>query len=55
MRDGSVKNPTVIKSLSDALDKKTMEAVSQWKFAPATRDGKPISTQIAVECAFKLK
>jgi protein TonB len=53
--DGLVKKPTVVKSLSEGLDKRAMETVAQWKFVPATRDGKPVGIAIQVECTFKLK
>jgi TonB family protein len=55
MRDGQIKDPKVISSLSEALDQRTVDAVSKWKFEPATKDGKPAATAIAVECTFKLK
>jgi len=55
MRDGQIKGPKVVNSLSEALDKRTINAVSQWKFEPATKDGKPVTTQFDVECTFKLK
>lgn len=54
-KDGLVKHPEIVNSLAEALDKRAIESVSQWKFAPATRDGKPVATQIEVECTFKLK
>ncbi len=53
--DGNVRDAKVVKSLAEGLDKKAVETVSQWKFAPATKDGKPVAVQIAVECTFKLK
>jgi TonB family protein len=36
------------------LDEKAVEAVSKWKFEPATKDGKPVSVEIAVEVDFRL-
>jgi periplasmic protein TonB len=55
MPDGQVKDPKVVNSVSEALDKKSIDAVLQWKFDPATKDGKPVATQIDVVCNFKLK
>ncbi len=52
--DGSVKKLKVVKSLSEGLDKRAIETVAQWKFVPATRDGKPVAIAIEVECTFKL-
>ena len=53
--DGRVKDAKVTKSLSGALDKQAVEAVSQWKFAPATKDGTPITVRINVECTFRIR
>lgn len=53
--DGQVKHPEIVKSLSEGLDKRAIEAVSQWKFVPATKGGKPIAIQIVVDCTFKIK
>ncbi|WP_190285765.1 energy transducer TonB [Montanilutibacter psychrotolerans] len=36
----------------DALDQAAQEAVRGWKFKPATRGGKPVSTQIKVPITF---
>ncbi len=44
----------VAKSLGPELDKKAIEAVRKWKFAPATKDGKPVAVRIKVEVKFAL-
>lgn len=49
---GEVKNLHVTKSLGSGLDEKAIEAVRQWKFKPATKDGKPVSVMVAVDVAF---
>jgi len=49
---GDVATVRVIKSLGHGLDEKAMEAVRQWKFKPATKDGVPVSVQIAIETSF---
>ena len=36
------------------LDEKAIEAVKQWKFEPAMKDGKPVAVQINVEVSFRL-
>jgi len=41
-------------SLSSALDESAIEAVRQFRFKPATMDGKPLSTRTAIEVEFKL-
>jgi protein TonB len=37
------------------LDDKAIAAVSQWKFDPAQKDGKPVAAAIGVQVEFKLK
>jgi len=44
----------VLQGLGHGLDEKAVEAISKWKFEPATKDGKPVSTEIAVEVDFRL-
>jgi TonB family protein len=51
---GSVQNLQVTQPLGAGLDEKAIAAVSQWKFDPATKDGKPVAVAIAVEVDFKI-
>lgn len=44
----------VVKSLDSRLDQKAVEAVKQWKFEPAMKNGKPVAIVIAIEVNFKL-
>ena len=52
--EGKTKDIRVVKSLSPGLDQKSIEAVSEWKFAPATKEGKPVAIEIQVETTFKI-
>jgi protein TonB len=52
--DGKPRDIRVIRKLGMGLDEKAMIAVSQWTFAPATRDGIPVPVQISVQVSFKL-
>jgi TonB family protein len=52
---GEPRNINIAKSLNPALDKKAIEAVSKWRFAPATKDGKPVSAVVTIEVHFYLK
>jgi TonB family protein len=52
--EGKVDNLKVLKSLGPDLDQKALDAVRQWTFHPATKDGKPVAVQIVVEIKFSL-
>jgi TonB family protein len=47
-KDGTVSDPQVDESGGEAFDAAALETVRTWKFAPATRKGKPIRTRIRV-------
>jgi TonB family protein len=36
------------------LDEKAIQAVRQWTFQPALKDGRPVDVQITVEVQFRL-
>jgi len=52
--DGRPSNIRVLSSLGMGLDEKAIEAVKNWKFEPAMKDGHPVAVQIAVEVDFHL-
>jgi TonB family protein len=53
-KDGKTYDIRVQQSLGMGLDEKAVEAVSHWRFRPATFNGQPVATQIAVEVDFHL-
>jgi len=53
-KDGRPYDIHVRQSLGLGLDEKAIEAVRRWRFRPATLDGLPVATEIAVEVAFHL-
>ena len=53
--DGSVTVDRIGKSLGYGLDESARDAVSQWKFVPAKKDGVPVSKTITMNIAFGLK
>ena len=53
--DGTVRDPQVTRSLDKDLDKNALECVRKWKFEPATKDGKPVATHVAVEVSFHVQ
>jgi TonB family protein len=48
--DGSVGDVRVLRSVDERLDRFASEAVAQWKFEPATKNGSPVD----VEATFKI-
>jgi protein TonB len=54
-RDGTVGTVRVVRTLGAGLDQRAMEAVRQWKFGPATRDGAPVDVVVEVSVEFKLR
>lgn len=52
---GNVENVNVLKSVAPGLDMAAAEAVRQWKFKPATKDGKPVPVLFNLTINFKLK
>jgi len=51
--DGTVSIIGILKSSDARLNDAATEAMKQWLFKPATRDGKPVPFRIAVEISFK--
>jgi periplasmic protein TonB len=51
---GRPRDIRVVRGLGMGLDAKAIEAVKQWKFQPALKDGRPVNVQISVEVGFKL-
>jgi len=52
--DGKPRDIRVSRTLGLGLDEKAIEAVRQWKFEPARKDGQPVAVQINVEVNFRL-
>ena len=52
--DGKPRDIRVLRTLGLGLDEKAMEAVKNWRFEPAYKDGKPVAVQINVEVNFHL-
>jgi TonB family protein len=51
---GNPRDIRVVRGLGMGLDAKAIEAVKQWRFQPAQKDGHPVNVQISVEVGFKL-
>jgi TonB family protein len=52
--DGLPRDVKVSHQLSPEFDEAAIDAVKTWTFSPASRDGKPIATEIKVEVNFRL-
>jgi TonB family protein len=51
---GRPRDIRVVHGLGFGLDAKAIDAVKQWRFEPALKDGHPVNVQISVEVGFKL-
>src|SRR5438270_109167 len=52
--NGQPQNIKVLTPLGYGLDENAMNAIKAWRFAPGTKDGKPIAVQVIVEVSFHL-
>jgi len=51
---GSVRDVHVTRSVDKRLDQNAIDAVNQWKFKPAVKDGKPVAVRTSVKVDFRL-
>ncbi|HWC15442.1 MAG TPA: energy transducer TonB [Terriglobales bacterium] len=52
--DGKIHDPHVVRSLGLGLDEKAIEAVNQWLFEPAIKDGRKVAVFVDIEVNFRL-
>lgn len=50
--DGNIKDLKISRPVGLGFDEKALEAVSRWKFKPATQAGKPVPVIIDIEAHF---
>lgn len=53
--EGTVKKAEVLKSDAAVLNQAAIDAVRQWEFTPAKKDGKPIAVWVTIPFKFRLK
>jgi TonB family protein len=51
-RDGSVDSIQLVRGIDEQLDANAMNAFSQWKFRPATRQGEPVELEAIIHIPF---
>jgi TonB family protein len=49
---GRPKEVRVVKGLDPDIDQSTVEAVEQWRFTAAQKDGKPVAVRISLDIAY---
>jgi TonB family protein len=52
--DGRVGHIRVVRALGLGLDQKAVEAVTKWRFEPATENGQPVTVKAQIEVNFRL-
>jgi TonB family protein len=55
LRNGMVGRVRMLQGLGSGLDERAIEAVRQWRFAPARRLGQPVDVQVEVAVEFRLR
>lgn len=53
--DGTVGNVRLLRRLGHGLDEQALQAVRQWRFAPAERLGEPVDVLVEVAVEFRLR
>jgi TonB family protein len=53
--DGTVDSIQKVRGIDPTLDANSIEAFSQWKFQPATREGQPVDLEAVVHIPFKTR
>ena len=54
-RDGTVGDIKMLRRLGSGLDQRAIDAVRQWRFAPARLKGTPVDVVVEVGVEFKLR
>jgi TonB family protein len=49
---GLPKSPSIVQGLAAEVDQSAIEAVKQWRFDPAKRDGMPVAVRVVVAINF---
>lgn len=52
--EGVAEDIYVVDGLEESLDQNAIEAISQWRFTPGTKDGNPVAVEATIEVNFRL-
>ena len=52
LKDGTVGDVTIKRSLDEELDEVAIKAVKQWEFKPGTKDGDPVNVRVSIDLTF---
>jgi TonB family protein len=55
LKDGTVGETHITRSLDADLDREAEKAAKQWRFKPGTKDGEPVNVQVTIELTFTLR
>jgi protein TonB len=53
-KNGNPSHVRVVRGIGHGLDEKAVEAVRQFKFKPATKDGEPVTVDIYLDVTFRI-
>jgi len=53
-KDGSVSHIRIQRPAGLGLDEKAVDAVRQYRFKPATKDGRPVKVELSIEVRFEI-
>jgi protein TonB len=51
--DGTIGNVRVLRSVDERLDRFASQAIAQWKFQPATKNGSPVDVEATFQIPFR--
>ena len=53
-KDGNPSHVRVVRGAGHGLDEKAVEAVRQYRFKPATKDGEPVMVDLYIDVKFQI-
>ena len=54
-KDGTLTVGKIVRELGFGLDQKAIDALQQWKFRPATKDGEAVPVELNIDVNFELR